>query len=179
MITFGLSVLCLGLIYTDPTPAQSTALATECDALAETINQNLAFMTAFETEIVVFSQRASQAETLADITAAADQYIAAVDGVVANLDGLVIDLGEVPLTDADLVNYRDAYAIVVSGFADALDIAGDAMAIVAATESDAELADNIAASQAQTFGVVEQLQGLTEQETNVIAAVNTHCGYAP
>jgi Mlc titration factor MtfA (ptsG expression regulator) len=179
MITFGLSALCLGLVHTGTAQAQSTTLATECDALAETINQNLAFMVAFETEIVVFSQSASRAETLADITAAADQYITAVDGVVMNLDGLVIELGEVPLTDADLANYRDAYALVVAGFADALDIAGDAMAIVAATESEAALPGNIEALQAQTYGAVDQIQGLIDQEADVITAVNAYCGYTP
>ena len=159
--------------------AQNSTLAVECDALAETINQNLTFMTAFETEILAFSQSASQAETLDDITAAADQYITAVDGVVANLDGLVLELGDVSILDADLANYRDAYAIVVAGFADALETAGDAMEIVANTESEAELPGNIEALQSGTFDALEQVQGLTSQEAEVIAGVNAHCGYTP
>ncbi len=179
ILTSGMSALVWGGIAMGTAQAQNTALTAECDALAETINQNLVFMTAFDAEIAQFSRSASQAETLADITAAANQYITAVDGVVSNLDGLVIELGDVPLTDANLADYRDAYAFVVAGFADALDIAGNAMAIVAATQSEADLAANIEASQGQTYSAVEQIQGLTNQEANVIAAVNTYCDYTP
>ncbi|MGD1907705.1 MAG: hypothetical protein ACFB0C_17190 [Leptolyngbyaceae cyanobacterium] len=179
LMTCGLSALLLGLVNMGQAQAQNSTLAVECDALAETINQNLTFMTAFETEILAFSQSASQAETLDDITAAADQYITAVDGVVANLDGLVLELGDVSILDADLANYRDAYAIVVAGFADALETAGDAMEIVANTESEAELPGNIEALQSGTFDALEQVQGLTSQEAEVIAGVNAHCGYTP
>lgn len=179
IVTFSLSALFLGMVHTSAAQAQAPTLAAECDTLAETINQNLVFMAAFETEIAAFSRNAAQAETLADITAAANQYIAAVDGVVSNLNGLVVELGEVSLTDADLANYRDAYAIVVAGFADALGIAGDAMAIVAATASEADLPSNVEASQVQTYSAVEQIQGLTNQEAAVVSAVNAHCGYNP
>jgi hypothetical protein len=180
----GVSALLWGGVTMPPALAQSPDLGedtvvAECDALGETIDQTVDFMAAFEAEIVDFSRNAAQVETLADIIAAANQYIAAVDGVVLNLDGLVIDLGEVPLTDADLANYRDAYTIVVAGFADALDLAGDAMAIVAATESEADLPGNIEASQVQTFAAVDQIQALSSQEAQIITAVNDYCGLTP
>ncbi|NJN22019.1 MAG: hypothetical protein HC812_13620 [Leptolyngbya sp. RL_3_1] len=175
----GVSACLWGGVITTPAPAQSPDVVAECDALGETIDQTVEFMAAFEAEIVDFAQNAAQVETLADIIAAANQYIAAVDGVVLSLYGLVIDLVEVPLTDADLANYRDAYAIVAVGFADALEMAGEAMAIVAATESEAELPDNIEASQEQTFAAVDQIQALSSQEAQIIAAVNDYCGLTP
>ena len=53
------------------------------------------------------------------------------------------------------------------------------MEIVANTESEAELPGNIEALQSGTFDALEQVQGLTSQEAEVIAGVNAHCGYTP
>ena len=58
----------------------------QCNRLAEVVNQTQGFMQEFEAEIASFSSNAAQVESLDDIKGAADQYITAVDKVVGNLD---------------------------------------------------------------------------------------------
>jgi type I site-specific restriction endonuclease len=148
----------------------------QCNRLAEVVNQTQGFMQEFETEIASFSSNAAQVESLDDIKGAANQYITAVDKVVANLDTLVTDLEETELADETLVSHRDNYMQVVQGFSTALQGASDAMSIVGSVESEAELPGKIEESQEQTMNAVGSIQELSVQESTIISEVNTYCG---
>ncbi|MFE4106376.1 hypothetical protein [Almyronema epifaneia] len=151
---------------------------TQCNRLAEVVNQTQGFMQEFETEIQSFSSNAASVQNLDDIKAAAGQYTTAVDTVVTNLDGLVTDLEETDLADETLVQFRDEYATVVQGFSSALQQASQAMELVVNVESEAELPASIEASQQQTVEAVNQIEQLSQTESEIINEVNTYCGAA-
>lgn len=148
----------------------------QCNRLAEVVNQTQTFMQEFESEIADFSSNASQVESLDDIKNAANQYITAVDNVVGNLDSLVGDLEGTELSDEELVAYRDRYIAVVQGFSGALQQASDAMGIVAAVEAEGDLPAKIEESQQQTMNAVGSIQELSVEESSIISEVNAYCG---
>jgi hypothetical protein len=148
----------------------------QCNRLAEVVNQTQGFMQEFETEISSFSANAAQVKSLDDIRAAAGQYVAAVDKVVVNLDGLATSLEGTELKDEQLVTFRDRYAEVVKGFSAALKDASSAMGIVQEVGSEADLPAKIEESQSQTMTAVNSIQELSVQETSIISEVNTYCG---
>ncbi|MEB3267808.1 MAG: hypothetical protein VKJ09_04640, partial [Leptolyngbya sp.] len=148
----------------------------QCNRLAEVVNQTQTFMQEFESEIADFSSNASQVESLDDIKNAANQYITAVDNVVGNLDSLVGDLEGTELSDEELVAYRDRYIAVVQGFSGALQQASDAMGIVAAVEAEGDLPAKIEESQQQTMDAVGSIQELSVEESSIISEVNAYCG---
>lgn len=151
---------------------------TQCNRLAEVVNQTQGFMQEFETEIQSFSNNAASVQNLDDIKTAAGQYTSAVDKVVVNLDGLVTDLEETDLSDETLVQFRDQYATVVQGFSEALQQASGAMELVVNVESDDELPASIEASQQETVQAVNQIEELSQTESEIINEVNTYCGAA-
>lgn len=148
----------------------------QCNRLAEVVNQTQGFMQEFEAEIASFSSNAAQVESLDDIKGAADQYITAVDKVVGNLDTLVTDLEGTELADEELITYRDNYIQVVQGFSTALQGASSAMAIVGEVESEADLPAKIEESQQETMNAVSSIQELSVQESTIIGEVNAYCG---
>lgn len=151
----------------------------QCNRLAEVVNQTQGFMQEFEAEIQSFSNNAAAVETLDDIKAAATQYTEAVDKVVDNLDGLATTLDETELSDETLVEFRDQYTVVVNGFSTALQEASSAMQLVVNVESEAELPARIEESQQQTVAAVSQIEELSVTESSVIAEVNSYCGATP
>lgn len=148
----------------------------QCNRLAEVVNQTQGFMQEFEAEIQSFSQSAAQVKNLDDIKAAATQYTTAVDKVVANLDGLTTTLQETELKDETLVQFRDEYTKVVQGFNTALQQASDAMDLVVTVESEAELPARIEESQKKTVEAVSSIESLSQEESTIINEVNTYCG---
>ncbi|MBD0335509.1 MAG: hypothetical protein ICV62_08470 [Cyanobacteria bacterium Co-bin13] len=148
----------------------------QCNRLAEVVNQTQGFMSEFETEIQSFSQNASQVRNLDDIKAAASQYTSAVDGVVTDLDGLVGDLRGTQLKDDTLVSFRDDYVGVVEGFKGSLQQASNAMDLVVTVPSEAELPARIEESQKQTMEAVSSIEQLSQTESQLIGTVNSYCG---
>lgn len=136
-------------------------------------------MPEFERSIQTFSTNAAEVETLDDIKAVAQEYIDAVDGVIADLDGLIVELETTELGDEQLLAYRDRYTTMVIGFRDALTQASDAMAIVLAVETEAELPAKIEESQQQTIQAISRIQDLSTEESTIINGVNVYCGTAP
>ncbi|MEM6423805.1 MAG: hypothetical protein AAGF66_04155 [Cyanobacteria bacterium P01_H01_bin.119] len=151
----------------------------QCNRLADVVNQTQGFMQEFEAEIQSFSNNAASVESLDDIKSAATQYTTAVDKVVANLDGLADTLGTTELADETLVQFRDEYIEVVNGFSTALQDASSAMDLVVNVESEAELPARIEESQQQTIAAVSQIENLSQTESTVIDEVNSYCGATP
>ncbi|PSN20641.1 hypothetical protein C7271_01040 [filamentous cyanobacterium CCP5] len=151
----------------------------QCNQLADVVNQTQGFMQDFETEIQSFSQNASQVNSLEDIKSAAGQYTTAVDKVVTNLDTMVTDLQETELQDETLVTFRDQYIEVVDGFSSALQEASSAMDLVVEVESEADLPGRIEESQQQTMSAVSAIENLSATEAELISNVNSYCGAAP
>jgi hypothetical protein len=167
----------LGLVLPGNVQAQSLSLRDECDLLATTASQNAAFLSTFETELDQFSRTASQAESLEEITTAARQYDAVVGGLINGINGLSIALGNLSLADFVLDGYRDDYILVAAGFVDSLNLAREAMAVIAATEDASDLRANVATSEAQFEIASAQIEDLISQESAIIDAFNQYCGF--
>lgn len=151
----------------------------QCNRLAEKVNQTEIFMQEFETEMQNFSNNAANVESLDDIKVAATQYTTAVNNVVTNLEGLATELETTELNDETLTQFRNNYVEVMRGFSTALKDASGAMDGVKTVESEAELPERIEASQEQMMGAVESIQSLSQQEAEIINGVNEYCGATP
>ncbi|MEM0979490.1 MAG: hypothetical protein AAGH78_04360 [Cyanobacteria bacterium P01_H01_bin.58] len=156
--------------------AQSAEVVQDCNQFAAVVNRGAASMSAFESEIIAFSQNAAQAETLDDITRAAQQYVDAVDDVVVLLDTMVVDLDALPLVDTQVSTYRSDYARLVTGFSDNLSLASDAMGEIAAVESETQLQTQLESSLVDMLQAVEEIEGLAAQTGTLIEGVNAYCG---
>lgn len=156
--------------------AQSAEVVQDCNQFATVVNQGATSLSAFDSEIMAFSQNAAQAETLDDITRAAQQYVDAVDEVVELLDTIVVDLEALPLADAQMSTYRSNYAVLVTGFSENLTLASDAMGEVAAVESEAQLQTQLERSLVDMLEAVEAIEGLAARTSTLIEGVNTYCG---
>ncbi|ASC70286.1 hypothetical protein XM38_012230 [Halomicronema hongdechloris C2206] len=151
------------------------AISAECRDLRRIVNQTGDFMQEFEAEIQVFSDNASQVETLQDIKSAATEYTDAVDTVVVRLDGLTSELESKTYQDETLKGFQSEYTKVVKGFRTSLLEAGQAMNIIISTPSEAELPSRIDKSQEQTMAAVSSIEELSNTEDKLISDVNAYC----
>lgn len=148
----------------------------QCNSFAEVINDAQAFKNDFESDIDSFTQQASGAQSLADIQAAATQYIGAVDTVVSNIDGMVTSLNGLELPDEDLAQYRDEYVTIITGSGEELQVASEAMQLVADAESEAELGNVLEEFQSKANSAFTNLQALSTQEATLVTNINGYCG---
>ena len=148
----------------------------QCNAFADVINQAQVFKDEFETEIDSFTQQAQGAESLGDIQTAATQYITAVDKVVGNIDGMVTSLDGLDLSDEQLSQYRDGYADIISGSAQELQVAGEAMQLVANAESETDLSNVLEEFQGKANTAFTNLQTLSQDEATLVGDINGYCG---
>ena len=149
---------------------------TQCNAFADVINQAQVFKDEFETEIDSFTQQAQGAESLGDIQTAASQYIDAVEKVVVSIDGMVTSLNDLELADAELSNYRDGYADIIAGSAEELNVAGEAMQLVADAKSETDLSNVLEEFQGKANTAFTNLQTLSQNEATLVSDINTYCG---
>lgn len=156
--------------------AQSEEAVSECNQFAASVNRNQAIMATFESEIDAFATNASEAETLAEITTAASQYVEAVDQVNTSLDNLATDLGALNFTDSQLTTYRDDYVTILVGFNAALGTMSEAMAVVAAATTEEQLSNSLESVASNATTAVEQIETLAVDESNLIDDVNLYCG---
>ncbi|NEP16518.1 MAG: hypothetical protein F6J97_06375 [Leptolyngbya sp. SIO4C1] len=147
----------------------------QCNRFAEVINQAQGFKQEFETEIDGFTQQASGAKSLSDIQSAAGQYIGAVDTVVNNIDGMVDSLEGLSLPDEQLDDYRNRYTVIISDSAEELQVASEAMQLVANAESEEDLGNVLDAFQQKANTAFTNLQDLSTQEAELVAQINTYC----
>ena len=148
----------------------------QCNEFADVINQAQVFKDEFETEIDSFTQQAQGAESLGDIQTAATQYIGAVDKVVGSIDGMVTSLNELELADEQLSQYRNGYADIISGSAKELNVAGEAMQLVADAKSEADLSNVLEEFQGKANTAFTNLQTLSQDEATLVNDINTYCG---
>lgn len=147
----------------------------QCNSFAEVINDAQGFKAEFESEIDGFTQEAAKAQSLEDIQGAANQYIGAVDTVVGNIDGMVSNLEGLSLADEQLAQYRGEYVDIISGSATELQVASEAMQLVADAKSEADLGNVLEAFQQKANTAFTNLQDLSGRESELVGNINTHC----
>ena len=167
------SILLLGLAALTSCGPSTVA---QCNEFADVINQAQVFKDEFETEIDSFTQQAQGAESLGDIQTAASQYIDAVEKVVVSIDGMVTSLNDLELADAELSNYRDGYADIIAGSAEELNVAGEAMQLVADAKSETDLSNVLEEFQGKANTAFTNLQTLSQNEATLVSDINTYCG---
>ena len=140
------------------------------------INEAQGFKDEFEAEINSFTQQASGAQNLEDIQTAAGQYIGAVENVVQNIDGMVSSLNELELPDEQLAAYRDSYSTIISGSGQELQVASEAMQLVADAQSTADLNNILKEFEGKAKDAFTKLQSLSEDEATLVTDINTYCG---
>ncbi|MBX2863128.1 MAG: hypothetical protein KTR27_06195 [Leptolyngbyaceae cyanobacterium MAG.088] len=169
------SILPVGLVALTLVSCGPSTVA-QCNEFADVINQAQVFKDEFETEIDSFTQQAQGAESLGDIQTAATQYISAVDNVVGSIDGMVTSLNELELADEQLSQYRNGYADIISGSAKELNVAGEAMQLVADAQSEADLSNVLEEFQGKANTAFTNLQTLSQDESTLVNDINTYCG---
>ena len=169
------SILPVGLAALTLTSCGPSKVA-QCNAFADVINQAQVFKDEFEAEIDSFTQQAQGAESLGDIQTAATQYIGAVDKVVESIDGMVNSLNGLELADEQLVQYRDGYAEIITGSAQELKVAGEAMQLVANAQSETDLSNVLEEFQGKANTAFTNLQTLSQNESTLVNDINTYCG---
>lgn len=169
------SILPVGLAALTLTSCGPSTVA-QCNAFADVINQAQGFKDEFEAEIDSFTQQAQGAESLDDIQTAASQYIEAVDKVVGSIDGMVTSLNELELADTELSDYRSGYADIISGSAQELNVAGEAMQLVANAKSETDLSNVLQEFQGKANTAFTNLQTLSQDEATLVNDINTYCG---
>ncbi|MEM9807921.1 MAG: hypothetical protein AAF959_21860 [Cyanobacteria bacterium P01_D01_bin.56] len=152
------------------------ATVAQCNAFADVINQAQVFKDEFESEIDSFTQQAQGAESLTDIQTAASQYIGAVDKVVGNIDGMVTSLNDLELADEQLSQYRTNYADIITGSAQELQVAGEAMQLVADAQSETDLSNVLEEFQSKANNAFTNLQTLSQDEATLVTDINSYCG---
>ncbi|MEM6838027.1 MAG: hypothetical protein AAF609_14370 [Cyanobacteria bacterium P01_C01_bin.120] len=166
-------------IVNPATMAQSGPMIEECNQFATGVNRHREVMNSFEAEIATFAENAVAAETLAEITAAASQYVDAAGDITASLETVASDLDTLSLTDTQLTNYRDEYVVLVAGFSTALTTVSDAMAQVAASETEDQLSDSLQAVGEETTTTIDEIETLAIEESAIIDEVNAYCTSEP
>ncbi|MEA5466773.1 hypothetical protein [Leptothoe sp. PORK10 BA2] len=169
------SILPVGLVALTLTSCGPSKVS-QCNAFADVINQAQVFKDEFETEIDSFTQQAQGADSLGDIQTAASQYIDAVEKVVVSIDGMVTSLNDLKLADEELSTYRDGYADIIAGSAQELNVAGEAMQLVADAKSETDLSNVLAEFQGKADTAFTNLQTLSEDEATLVNDINTYCG---
>ncbi|MEO0455733.1 MAG: hypothetical protein AAF152_04005 [Cyanobacteria bacterium P01_A01_bin.114] len=147
----------------------------QCNSFAEVINEAQGFKAEFESEIDGFTQQAAQAQSLEDIQTAATQYIDAVDTVVGNIDGMVSSLEGLSLADEQLEQHRGDYVGIISGSATELQVASEAMKLVADAKSEADLGNVLDAFQQKANTAFTNLQDLSNRESELVTNINAYC----
>ncbi|ESA36182.1 hypothetical protein N836_08515 [Leptolyngbya sp. Heron Island J] len=169
------SILSAGLAVFTLTSCGPSTVA-QCNEFADVINQAQVFKDEFETEIDTFTQQAQGAESLGDIQTAATQYISAVDKVVGSIDSMVTSLNELELSDEQLAEYRNGYAEIITGSAQELNVAGEAMQLVANAQSETDLSNVLEEFQGKANTAFTNLQTLSQDEATLVNNINTYCG---
>jgi hypothetical protein len=151
----------------------------QCKQFADEINQAQEFKDEFETEIDSFTQQVQGADSLEDIQAAATKYISAVEKLVGSIDGMVTSLNGLELVDDQLSDYRKGYADIIAGSAQELNVASEAMQLVANAQSETDLSSVLTEFQGKANTAFTKLQTLSQDETTLVEDINTYCGAEP
>lgn len=151
----------------------------QCNQLANVINQSQSFKAEFESEIQSAMAQASSAQNLEDLQTFAGDYTAAVEKVVGEIDGMSETLADLTIADEQLDDYRDSYVTVITDSKNALSEASDAMQLIATVESEDEFRTVFDTFQTQANSAFNDLQSLSATESTLITQINDYCGAQP
>ncbi len=153
-----------------------SAAASQCKQFADVTQQNQTLRDGFEADIESAQVKASGAQNLQDVQAAAAEYTAAVAKTTSQLDAMTQNLSSLNITDPQLNEYRESYIITLSGSKAALETAGDAMKTVQDAKTKEALRDIFSAYQTKGNQAYDDLLSLDAQESKLVEQINKYCG---
>jgi hypothetical protein len=153
-----------------------SAAASQCKQFADVTGQYQSLRDGFEADIESAQVKASGAQNLADVQAAATEYTSAVAKTSTQLDAMLQDLSSLNITDAQLNEYRESYLITLTGSKAALETAGDAMKLVQEAKTEAALRDVFSTYQTKGNRAYDDILSLDAQESKLVEQVNKYCG---
>ncbi|EDX87274.1 hypothetical protein S7335_4982 [Synechococcus sp. PCC 7335] len=149
--------------------------ASQCNQLISTINRSESFVGNYEQSINQSLTQISRAQSLEDITAAADSYIEAVGEASDQTDLLAQDLNDLAIADEQLSSYRDQYASVLAQSSAALTSARSAMQLIADAKTEADFGASFDTFQKQTSTAYEEIQSADSTSSITIEELNSYC----
>jgi hypothetical protein len=152
----------------------STA-ASQCKQFADVTREYQALRDTFKAEIEGSQVKASGAQSLEDVHAAAADYKTAVANMTGQLDAMLQDLSALSITDQQLAEYRESYVITLTGSKAALGAAGDAMQMVLNAKTKEALRDTFSAYQTKGNRAYDDILSLDAQESALVDQVNAYC----
>jgi hypothetical protein len=152
----------------------STA-ASQCKQFADVTRDYQTLRDAFKADIEGSQVKASGAQSLEDVHAAATDYKAAVTSMTGQLDAMLQDLSALSITDPQLAEYREAYVITLTGSKAALGSAGDAMQMVLNAKTKEALRDTFSAYQTKGNRAYDDILSLDARESALVDEVNAYC----
>jgi hypothetical protein len=153
----------------------STA-ASQCKQFADVTQQYQSLRDGFEADIESSQLKASSAQNLADVQAAATEYTSAVAAITTELNAMLQDLGNLNISDPQLNEYRESYVITLTGSKAALEKAGGAMKLVQEAKTTAALRDVFSEYQTKGDRAYDDILSLDAQESALVEQVNAYCG---
>lgn len=151
------------------------AQASQCKQFADITQQSQSIRESFDSEIENVQLKASGAQNLEELQAAAKEYTGAVSQVTDQLDSMTQSFEGIALTDEQLDEYRDRYIVFLKETKTALGIASGVMQQVIDTKTEAEFRDSFSTLTAQGDRAFSDLQSLDAEEDDILDQFNTYC----
>lgn len=151
------------------------AQASQCKQFADITQQSQSIRESFDSEIEAVQLRASGAQDLEQLKAAAKEYTGAVRQVTDQLDSMTQSFEGITLTDEQLDEYRDRYIEFLKETKTALGIASGVMQQVIDTKTEAEFRDSFGTLTAQGDRAFKDLQSLDTEEDDILGQFNAYC----
>lgn len=152
----------------------STA-ASQCKQFADVTQRYQSLRDDFEADIKSSQIKASGAQNLKDVQAAAAEYTAAVDDTTSQLEAMVQDLSKLDITDPQLNEYKENYVIALTGSKAALATAGDAMQLVVEAKTEDALRDVFNDYQTKGNRAYDDILSMDAKESATVEQVNEYC----
>ncbi|MGB3297578.1 MAG: hypothetical protein WBA76_04855 [Phormidesmis sp.] len=152
----------------------STA-ASQCKQFADVTQRYQSLRDNFEADIKSSQIKASGAQNLKDVQAAATDYTAAVNETTGQLDAMIQDLGGLNLTDPQLNEYKENYVTALAGSKAALKTAGEAMQLVVNAKTEDALRDVFNDYQTKGNRAYDDILSMDAKESATVEQVNDYC----
>ncbi len=149
--------------------------ASQCRQFANVTQQYQPLRDEFKAKIEGSQLKASGAQNLKDVQAAAAEYTAAVNDTTGQLDSMIQDLGGLNITDPQLDEYRENYVIALTSSKAALDMASEAMQLVLDAKTEDALRDVFNTYQTKGNRAYDEISSMDAKESAIVEQVNEYC----
>ena len=149
--------------------------ASQCRQFADVTQQYQPLRDDFKAKIEGSQLKASGAQNLKEVQAAAAEYTAAVNDTTSQLNKMIQDLGRLNINDPQLDEYRENYVIVLTGSKTALSMASEAMQLVLDAKTEDALREVFSTYQTKGNRAYDDILSMDAKESAIVEQVNQYC----